>query len=320
MDPQQPFCPNLDCPARGQIGEGNVISHGQQRPRYYCKVCQTTFSARRGTPFYRRRTPEPLMTHVITLVAHGCPIVAIEAAFGLQARTVRDWIAAAGQHTQAIQQALVEQPRDLPLIRRLAHLIGRCASVAPLLLVSDGLGSYPTAFGQVFRAKQRTGRRGAPRLVPWPQLNIVQVIKDRRGAVGMVSRLICGTGRGVCALLRRTPGCLVVNTAYIERLNGTFRARLACLARRTRGLARQLQTLEHGMYLVGTIYNFCTFHQSLTTPERRLRTPAMAAGITDHRWTVHDLLHYHVPPPRWQRGTLWVKRRGRRSKHLQLRT
>ena len=354
MDSQQPFCPNLDCPARGQIGEGNVISHGQQRPRYYCKVCQTTFSARRGTPFYRRRTPEPLMTHVITLVAHGCPIPAIEVTFGLQARTVRAWITAAGQHTQALQQELVEQPRDLqqvqadeirvktqrgilwmamalmvstrlwlggtvsrqrdlPLIRRLAHLIGRCASVAPLLLVSDGLGSYPTAFGQVFRAKQRTGRRGAPRLVPWPQLNIVQVIKDRRGAVGMVSRLICGTGRGVCALLRRTPGCLVVNTAYIERLNGTFRARLACLARRTRGLARQLQTLEHGMYLVGTIYNFCTFHQSLTTPERRLRTPAMAAGITGHRWTVHDLLHYHVPPPRWQPP----KRRGRRSKHLQ---
>ena len=354
MDPQQTFCPNRDCPARGQVGEGNITSHGRQRPRYRCQVCGQTFSARRGTPSYRRRSAEMLMTQVLTLVAHGCPIAAIEAAFGLQARTVRAWIAAAGQHAQALQEHRVEQPRDLqqvqadeirvktqrgilwmamalmvstrlwlggtissqrdlPLIVRLAQLIGRCASVAPLLLISDGLACYPTAFARVFRTKQRTGQRGAPRLVPWPRRTILQVIKDRRGAVGMVSRLICGSGQTVLQLLRTTPGCSVGNTAYIERLNGTFRARLACLARRTRGLARQQRTLEHGMYLVGTIYNFCTFHDSLTTAERVERTPAMAARITDHRWTVHELLQYHVPPPRWQPPN----RRGRRSKRLQ---
>jgi transposase-like protein len=354
MDPQQTFCPNLDCPARGQIGEGNIISHGRQRPRYYCKVCQTTFSARRGTPFYRRRTPETRMTQVLTLVAYGCPMPAIEAAFGLQARTVRDWIAAAGQHAQHIQQALVEQPRDLQqvqadeirvktqrgllwmalalmvstrlwlggtisrqrdqaLIQRLAQLIWRCALVAPLLLISDGFASYPTAFGRVFRTKQHTGQRGAPRLVPWPDLHIVQVVKAGRGMVGLASRLVRGCGSAVLRLLHTTPGCLVVNTAYIERLNGTFRARLACLARRTRGLARQQRTLEHAMYLVGTIYNFCTFHGSLTSDGRGQRTPAMAAGISDHRWSVHELLQYHVPPPAWEPP----KRPGRRSKRLQ---
>jgi transposase-like protein len=354
MDPQPPFCPNLDCPARGQVGEGNITSHGRKRPRSHCKVCGQTFSARRDTPFYRRRSSETLMTQVLTLVAHGCPIAAIEAAFGLQARTVRKWIAAAGQHAQAIQEQLVEQPRDLqqvqadeirvkmqrgilwmamalmastrlwlggtvslqrdlPLILRLAQLSGRCAIGAPLLLITDGLASYPTAFARVFRTKQRTGRRGAPRLIPWPQLNVVQVVKAGRGTVGMVSRLICGSGQAVLRVLRATPGCTVVNTAYIERLNGTFRARLACLARRTRGLARQQRTLEHGMYLVGTIYNFCTFHGSLATPDRVARTPAMAAGITDHRWSVHELLQYHVPPPCWQPP----QRRGRRSKHLQ---
>jgi transposase-like protein len=354
MDPQQTFCPNLDCPARGQVGEGNITSHGRKRPRYHCMVCGQTFSARRGTPFYRRRSAEPLMTQVLTLVAHGCPIAAIEAAFDLQARTVRDWIAAAGQHAQAIQEQLVEQPRDLQqvqadeirvktqrgvlwmamalmvstrlwlggtvsrqrdltLIRRLAQLVWRCAIVAPLLVISDGFASYPTAWARVFRTKQRTGQRGAPRLVAWPQLCVVQVIKAGRGTVGMVSRLVSGRGRLVGALLRATPGCLVANTAYIERLNGTFRARLACLARRTRGLARQQRTVEQGMYLVGTIYNFCTFHRSLTIADRGPRTPAMAAGITDQRWTVQDLLQYRVPPPPWQPP----KRRGRRSKRLQ---
>lgn len=354
MDPYQTFCPNLDCPASGQIGQGNITSHGRKRPRYHCTVCQTTFGARRGTPFYRRRTPEAVMTQVLTLVAHGCPIPAIEVAFGLQTRTVQAWVAAAGQHTQGIQQALVEQPRDLQqvqadeirvktqtgvvwlalalmvstrlwlggtvsrqrdraLILRLAQVVWRCAVVAPLLLISDGFASYPTAWRRVFRTPDRTGQRGAPRQVPWAQLNVVQVIKDRRGACGMVSRLVTGTGTQIRALLHTTPGCLVANTAYIERLNGTFRARLACLARRTRGLARQTRTVEHGMYLVGTIYNFCTFHQSLTAGDRQPQTPAMAAGIADHRWTVHELLHYRVPPPRWQPP----KRRGRRSKRLQ---
>jgi transposase-like protein len=354
MDPQHTFCPNPECPASGQIGEGNLISHGRKRPRSKCKVCSTTFSPRHGTPLYRRRTPEALMTQVITLVAHGCPPVAIEAAFGLQTRTVREWVRASGQHSQAIQAALVEQPldlqhvqadeirvktqsgvlwmamavmvstrlwlggtvskqRDFALILHVAELIGRCARRGALLVSSDGLASYPTALARVFRSPQRTGQRGAPRLVVWPELTVVQLVKAGRGTVGMVSRLVRGTGAAVVRGLRATVGCQVVSTAYIERLNGTFRSRLACLARRTRGLARQQATLEQGMYLVGVVYNFCTVHQSLTLQDGVKRTPAMAAGLSDHRWAVLDLLQYRVPPPRWQPP----KRRGRRSKRLQ---
>ena len=47
-------------------------------------------------------------------------------------------------------------------------------------------------------------------------------------------------------------GAGVINTAYIERLNATFRARLAALTRRGRALARHTLTLQHGMYLIGT--------------------------------------------------------------------
>jgi hypothetical protein len=61
------------------------------------------------------------------------------------------------------------------------------------------------------------------------------------------------------------------------------------------------------MYLVGTVYNFCTVHRSLQV------TPAMAAGITDHQWSVSDLLAYRIPPPRWQPP----RRRGRPSKATQ---
>ncbi len=126
------------------------------------------------------------------------------------------------------------------------------------------MASYPTAFARVFRTPQRTGQRGAPRLVVWPELTVVQLVKAGRGDGRDGEPLGAGTGAGVLRGLRATAGCRWSSTAYIERLNGTFRSRLACLARRTRGLARQQATLEHGMYLVGVVYNFCTFHQSLT--------------------------------------------------------
>jgi hypothetical protein len=82
--------------------------------------------------------------------------------------------------------------------------------------------------------------------------------------------------------------------------------------RKGRALAKQTQTLERGMYLVGTLYNFCAYHKSLRlriNGQYYQRTPAMAAGITDQCWTVRALLEFRVPPPTW----LPPKRRGRIS-------
>ncbi len=100
-------------------------------------------------------------------------------------------------------------------------------------------------------------------------------------------------------------------------MNATFRSRIAALVRRSRALARQTDTLHHAMYLMGTVYNFCTYHKSLRVPiylpgnRRRWisRTPAIAAGITDHRWTVQELLSFRVPLPPWTPP----RRRGRPS-------
>src|SRR3954454_9072593 len=96
MSPHEVYCPNWACGARGQIGQGNIRIHDPQEGRYVCQVCAHSFSRRRGTPFYRRRTPAATITLVLTLVAHGCPVAAITAAFGFQARTVEGWVAAGG--------------------------------------------------------------------------------------------------------------------------------------------------------------------------------------------------------------------------------
>src|SRR6266516_3454733 len=78
----QVFCPNLECMARGQIGQGNIVSHGREPPRYRCKTCGKTFSAKEGTLFAGLRKPMEVIVTVVTLLAYGCPIQAIVHAFG----------------------------------------------------------------------------------------------------------------------------------------------------------------------------------------------------------------------------------------------
>ena len=103
----------------------------------------------------------------------------------------------------------------------------------------------------------------------------------------------------------------MIHTAAIERLHATFRECLAPLARRCRALARHTLTLHEGMFLVGTVSTLCTPHTSLSQTQQT--TPAMAAGLTDHGWTRHELLSCHVPLPRWVPPT----QRGRPSRALQ---
>ena len=89
MNPQQVFCPNIDCPARGQTGKGNIGVHNAQEGGYICHECQRTFHARKGTLFYRLRSETATVILVITLMAYGCPLPAIVKAFGLDERTVK---------------------------------------------------------------------------------------------------------------------------------------------------------------------------------------------------------------------------------------
>jgi transposase-like protein len=113
MDPTTTFCPNLACPARGQVGQGNIGIHARKDQRCICTQCRKTCAATKGTAFYRLRTPAETVALVLTLLAHGCPLHAIVVAFGVDERTVAAWGARAGRQGQAVQECLVEQPRDV---------------------------------------------------------------------------------------------------------------------------------------------------------------------------------------------------------------
>ena len=209
---------------------------------------------------------------------------------------------------------VVSAQRDGELARALIALVRRAAARGALLWSVDGWRPYVQAVTRAFRDPVRTGTRGRPRLVGWPGLALGQVVKHhaRRHLVGIDRRLARGTADAVQVLLQQTQGGGVLNTAWIERLNATFRARLCALVRRGRALARQLPTLHHATYLTGTIYNFCAPHRTLSRRAGAARTPAMAAAITGHRWTVEEVLTYRVAPARWTPP----KRRGRPSRQL----
>jgi transposase-like protein len=208
--------------------------------------------------------------------------------------------------------------RDQSLIDRLAQKVKACALPRPLLLATDGLASYVSAWKKVFRTPVRTGKRGRPLLLAWLGVVIGQVIKRHRARrlVEVQARLIAGNSEQREALSLPEQK---LHSSYIERINATFRARLHGLVRRGRALYRQEISLARGMYLVGTFYNFCTFHDSLLQEypmgcrKWAERTPAMAAGITDHCWRPAELLTYKLPPPRWAPP----KRRGRQPKQAE---
>ncbi len=214
---------------------------------------------------------------------------------------------------------VISQKRDKALIGALAVKVRMMALCRPLLLAVDGLASYPGAFIRAFRSPlPRRGERGRPHLVSWPDIAIVQVVKQRKADTLEIKRRIFQGGKELVErLLLRTQYGGVINTAYIERLNATFRQRISHLARRTRHSARESATLTAGMYIVGCFYNFCSPHKSLRVKiwitERRWRwaerTPAIASGITDHIWTPAELLCFRVPPEPWSPP----KQRGRRS-------
>ena len=355
MNPTTVFCPNLACPARGQTGQGNIGIHSHREKRFICTECRKTFTTTKGTVFYRLRTSAETVTRVVTLMAHGCPLQAIVVAFEVDERTVAAWVRRAGGQGQAVQEPVVERPRDLgqvqadeirvkkqggvvwmalammvrtrlwlagevseqrdmTLIRRLIERVRAGALHRPLLFCTDGLCSYVRAIRETFRDPVRSGAHGRPRLHPWRNVCIAQVVKRyaQRRVIDIERCIVAGTPARVETLRRRAQGAGVINTAYIERLNATFRERLVSLTRRGRALARRTLTLQHGMYLIGTVYNFCTPHESLAHAGGGT-TPAMAAGITDHCWTVQELLSFHVPPPHW----VPPARRGRRSHALQ---
>jgi transposase-like protein len=331
---QMPLKPEwMTCPECGE--EKRIGIHSHQERRYICHACKATFAETKGTLLYGLHYPIWAVVLVLTLLAQGCPVQAIVVAFCLDERTVAAWQSKAGQHGERIQEAIVcngrvelgqvqadeicvntqhgqvwmatamtvfsrlflwgevGAHRTKGLIERvMAQVHAAAQGVQAVLFAIDGFAAYPKAILKHFYTPVQTGKPGRPVHQVWPDLHIVQVVKQRTGKrlTDIQRRVAYGCLERVYDLIAMSQcGWGLINTAYIERLNATFRARLPALTRRTRSLAQTTDRLRAEMFWSGVVYNFCTVHTSLSA------TPAMAADLTEHVWSVEELVHFRVP-------------------------
>ncbi len=149
-----------------------------------------------------------------------------------------------------------------------------------------------------------------PRWMPLPELLYAQVVKSyrRRRIIGVKHRVVFGSRLAIEQMLA-TCGW-TINTAFIERLNLDIRQRVAAIGRRVNTLCQGEAGLRDQLTLFQVYHNFVLSHaslrQRLTLPEAtngsgsarlwRPCTPAMAAGLTDHVWSLREVLLYRVPP------------------------
>jgi IS1 family transposase len=199
----------------------------------------------------------------------------------------------------------VQVSRDKGLADALMQQVRRCAlSWRPLLVLTDGWAAYPGSIGRAFREKvKETMGVGRACLRVWPELHIGTVIKhtQKKRVVQITRHMARGLLERAEQLLELSGGGNMLNTAFIERLNATFRERLASITRKSRHAASRIRALHSGMYLIGCTYNFCWPHHELSKAKHMGHpcTPAMASGLTDHVWRVGELLMYKLAPAPW---------------------
>jgi IS1 family transposase len=227
------------------------------------------------------------------------------------------WVWVAMDPESKLLLAIDVGDRTLAMAQRFVHHVAQLLApdCAPLFL-TDGFREYMTAllthYGYWVQPPRRQDKGPAPkpRWMPRPQLLYAQVVKTvrRRRLVRVRHRVVFGTLETVNAVLAPL-GCQI-NTAFIERLNLTIRQHVAAVGRRVSTLCKHEAGLRQQLALYHVYHNFCLPHASLRQPLSQPRptqghgsaktwqprTPAMAAGLTDHVWTLREMLLFRVPP------------------------
>jgi IS1 family transposase len=207
--------------------------------------------------------------------------------------------------------------RTLAMAQGVVHQVAQVLApdCAPLFL-TDGFREYMTAllthYGMWVQPERRQvkGPEPKPRWMPLPGLLYAQVIKTvrRRRLVRVSHRLVFGTLAAMEQVL--AVHGWHINTAFVERLNLSIRQHVAAVGRRVSTLGKGEDGLRQQLALYHVYDNFCLPHTSVRQPvpqpepthgtgsakQWRPCTPAMAAGLTDHVWTLREVLRFRVPP------------------------
>jgi IS1 family transposase len=227
------------------------------------------------------------------------------------------WVWVAMDPESKLLLAIDVGDRTLAMAQRVVHQVVQVLApdCTPLFL-TDGFREYLTALLTHYGYWVQPARRQAhgpapkPRWMPLPQLLYAQVVKTvrRRRLVRVRHRVVLGTLEAVNQIL--APLGWQINTAFVERLNLSIRQHVAAVGRRVNTLCKGEDGLRQQLALYHVYHNFCLPHASLRHPllppeptngtgsakRWQPRTPAMAAGLTDHVWTLREVLLFRVPP------------------------
>jgi transposase-like protein/IS1 family transposase len=227
------------------------------------------------------------------------------------------WVWTALDPTSKLLVVVDVGSRTLAMAQRVVHQVtGVLAPGCVPLCLTDGLKDYGTAllthFGYWVQPERRqdTGPLPKPRWMPLPALLYAQVVKSyrRRRLVGVKHRVVFGTLERVEQVLSACGR--KINTAFVERLNLDIRQRVAAVGRRVNTLCQGADGLQYQLVLFQVYHNFVLPHASLrqalaepipthgsgSAKVWRPCTPAMAAGLTDHVWSLQEVLMFRVPP------------------------
>lgn len=188
--------------------------------------------------------------------------------------------------------------RTLPCAVKVLKEVKRVTSSMPLLFSSDQLSHYPNALLQVYGEKVYPTRKPGPgrtpnaRLVPPDNLLYAQVVKQyKENRVYKVTRkIIYGDPNRLDEVLANSPVSRKINTAYVERGNGIIRHLDARCNRKTLRFSKMKENHERQLKLSLAYYHLCNPHRTLTKRYGLPTTPFMAAGLTDHIWSMGELL------------------------------
>jgi len=229
----------------------------------------------------------------------------------------RHWVWTAMEPVSNVLLAIEVGPRTLEMAQRVVHQVAqRLAPNCVPACFSDGFKGYlPAIVGHCGfwvhpERRQDQGPWPKPRWMPLSGLLYAQVIKQyrRKRLVGVQHHVVFGTLGAIAQVLA---GCgWKINTAFVERLNLDIRQRVAAVGRRVNTLCKGEDGLQHQLELFHVYHNFVLAHASVRQPLRvpeatngsgsakvwRPCTPAMAAGLTEHIWSLKEVWLSRVPP------------------------
>src|SRR4030095_5402542 len=227
------------------------------------------------------------------------------------------WVWAAIDPVTKLLLTVAVGDRTLAMAQHVVHQVVQVLAPGCMpLFLTDGFKEYTTAllthYGQwVQPARQRAqGPAPKPRWRPLPGLLYAQVVKTvrRRRLVRVQHRVVFGTLEAVQQGLAAWGW--QIQTAFVERINLSIRQHVTAVGRRVMTLCKHEAGVRQQLALYHVYHNFCLPHTSLRQPlpqpepthgsgsakRWQPQTPAMAAGLTDHVWTLREVLLYRVPP------------------------